>query len=292
MGKLLVVADQGDGCVATSRGLELAHKLGHSTEIVAFTYAPLTRIAPSKTQQDTIKQQLLDRRREEAEARIASLAKEGQKVSLKVVWLKDIHPWVIKRAAAGKFDAVIKTSHASGSMTYTSTDWHLLRDCEVPVLIAAENKWHRTKPILAALDLGTKSRAKQKLNDRVLSHARALADALKVELKIISAIEVPTLLADLDIVDPESYAKELKQTMEPRIRKLAAAHDVPEASFVCKRGPVAKVITSQAAKTRAQLVVLGTVGRGGLKAKLIGNTAEDVLRHLRTDILAIKPEGK
>jgi universal stress protein E len=291
MGKLLIVADQGEGCVATSRGLELAAKLGHSAEVVAFTYAPLSRVVRNKNQQDTVKQQLLDRRREEAEKRIADFAAEGQKVALKVVWLKDIHPWIIKRAAAGKFDAVIKTSHASGSLTYTSTDWHLLRECPAPVLIAAENKWHRTKPILAALDLGSKSRSKQKLNDRVLAHAKRLAEGLKVELKIISAIEVPTLLSDLDLVDPQTWAGEQKEAMLPRIRKLAEAHDIPEKDFVCKRGPVAKVITSQAAKSRAQLVVLGTVGRGGLKAKLIGNTAEDVLQHLRTDILAIKPES-
>lgn len=291
MGKLLIVADQGESCVATSRGLKLAAKLGHSTEIVAFTYAPLTRIAPGKTQQDTIRQQLLDRRRAEAEKRISEFAAEGQKVALKVVWLEQIHSWINKRAAAGNFDAVIKTSHASGSLTYTSTDWHLLRECPVPVLITAEKKWHRTKPVLAALDLGSKSRTKQALNDRVLSHAKRLADGLKVELKIISVIEVPTLLSDLDIVDPDSYAKEQKEKMLPQIRKLAAKHEIEEKAFVCKRGPVAKVITSQAAKARAQIVVLGTVGRGGLKAKVMGNTAEEVLQHLRTDILAVKPDS-
>ena len=61
--------------------------------------------------------------------------------------------------------------------------------------------------------------------------------------------------------------------MRPYIRKLAAEHDLPESAFRCKRGPVSKVITSEAAKVRAQLVVMGTVGRKGIKAKVIGNTA-------------------
>ena len=39
----------------------------------------------------------------------------------------------------------------------------------------------------------------------------------------------------------------------------------------------------------AQIVVMGTVGRKGVKARLIGNTAEKVLAHLKTDVLAIKP---
>jgi universal stress protein E len=291
MGKLLVVADQSESCTATSRGLELARKLGHSTEVVAFAYAPLKRIAQDARQQDTIKQQILERRRETAEKRIAEFARDEQQVALKVVWLENIHPWITKRAASGKFDAVIKTRHASSTITYTSTDWHLLRECPAPVLIVADNKWHRTKPVLAALDLGTKSRSKQKLNHQVLGQAKNLAEGLGVELKIISATAVPTLLSDLDIVDPDSYARSQEEASRPHIRKLAEAFDIPEKAFHCKRGPVAKVINSQAAKARAQIVVLGTVGRSGLKAKLLGNTAEEVLQHLRTDILAIKPES-
>jgi universal stress protein E len=34
---------------------------------------------------------------------------------------------------------------------------------------------------------------------------------------------------------------------------------------------------------------MGTVGRQGIKAKLLGNTAESVLHHLKTDVLALKP---
>jgi len=36
-------------------------------------------------------------------------------------------------------------------------------------------------------------------------------------------------------------------------------------------------------------VVMGTVGRRGVKAKLLGNTAEDVLSLLRMDTLTLKP---
>ena len=289
MGKILVVADQGESCVATSRGLELAQQLQHSVEIVGFVYAPLKRIAADKSDQAQIKEQLLQRRREQLEARIARFARDDQKVALKIVWLKDIHPWVTKRAAATQFDLVIKTSHNSGSFGYTSTDWHLLRECPAPVFIAAEKKWHRTKPVLAALDLGTRSRAKRKLNEQVIERAMQLADALGVELRLVSAVVVPTLLADLDLVDPKTYADEHRQQMLPHIRALAEKYGLPEKAFECKRGPVDKVITSAAANSRAQVVVMGTVGRSGIKGKFIGNTAESVLQLLRTAVLALKP---
>ncbi len=290
MGKLLIIADKGDTCVATSRGLQLAAKLGHSAEVVAFTYAPLGKLGTDKAAQSKMRQQVLDRRREQVQARIDRFAQPGQKIAFKVVWMKDIHSWIVKRATSVPFYAVVKTNHDSGSMTYTSTDWHLLRACPAPILITAENKWHRTKPVMAALDLDTTRKSKQKLNSTILGEAKAIAEALGVELKIISAIEVPTLLADLDLVDPLTYAKEHREKLLPHLKALAKAHDVPEKDFVTKRGPVDRVITSQAAKVRAQLVVMGTVARQGLKAKLIGNTAESVLHHLRTDVLAMKPD--
>ena len=117
----------------------------------------------------------------------------------------------------------------------------------------------------------------------------ALSSVLGVELEIICAIEVPALLADLDLVDPRVYIADAKEDMAPLIKSLASKFDLPEKLFTIKRGPVEKVITSQAAAKRAQLVIMGTVGRKGVKARLLGNTAEKVLRHLKTDVLALKP---
>lgn len=289
MGKILIVADRGKNCIATSRGLELAARLGHRAEVVAFAFAPLDRVPGGEAGRRDARQRIIEGRREEVQERIDRFSADDQRVALKVVWMKEIHPWIIKRATSVKFDAVIKTGHDSGGMTYTSTDWHLLRECPAPILLTAENKWHRTRPVLAALDLDTKKASKRKLNDKIVATAKDLAAALGVELKIISAIDVPTLLADLDIVDPGTYAKERREILLPHLKELAKAHELPEQAFVTKRGPVDKVITSQAAKVRAQIVVLGTVGRSGLKAKLLGNTAESVLHMLRTDVLALKP---
>ncbi|MFT6890860.1 MAG: universal stress protein E, partial [Halioglobus sp.] len=42
MGKMLVIADMKDSCIATPRGLQLAHKLGHAVEVVAFIHTSLS----------------------------------------------------------------------------------------------------------------------------------------------------------------------------------------------------------------------------------------------------------
>ena len=289
MGKILIIADMQDSCFATPRGLQLAEKLGQGVDVVAFTYAPLKRLKVNAEEQGIIRKRLMTEREQSVQARIDKYKLPGQKVSLKVVWEKDIDRWINKACADDKYTGVIKTGNRSESLVHTSTDWQMLRECPAPVLLVAEKKWHRAKPVLVTLDLSSNVATKKALNNKVLTIAKALAEALQVELEIITAIEIPTLLSDLDLVDPIAFVKDAKEDMKPQIKKLAAAHGIPEKAFHCKRGPVERVITSRAAKVRAQIVVMGTVARKGVKARLLGNTAEKVLRHMKTDVLAIKP---
>lgn len=289
MGKFLIVADEGENCFATPRGLELAAKLGHDVDVVAFTYAPLKNLKVTTAKRDGVRKYLLAEREKAVRARIDEHRKPGQKVALTMVWEKDISRWLNKHCAQDRYTMVVKTGNRTESLVYTSTDWQLLRECPTPLLLVAKKKWHRVKPVLVTLDLSTTVPAKRVLNHKVLGEAQALAQALEVDLEIIAAVEVPPLLSELDLVDPLAYVREARERMKPQIKKLAMAYDIPESAFHHKRGPVEKVITSHAANVRAQIVVMGTVGRKGVKARLLGNTAEKVLQRLKTDVLAIKP---
>ena len=51
------------------------------------------------------------------------------------------------------------------------------------------------------------------------------------------------------------------------------------------------VIPDIANRLNSELVVIGTVGRTGLSAALVGNTAEHVIDSLDCDVLALKPDG-
>ncbi|RLQ23049.1 universal stress protein [Seongchinamella sediminis] len=289
MGKILVIADQKDSAIATGRGLELAARLGHSVDVYAFTYVPLGQLEMPAPERTALKRRLLQDRKAEVQARIDKLARDGQKVRLKVLWQKDVANWIADHCRKTDYEMVVKTGHRSETLARASTDWQLLRECNTPILVVAEKKWRRTQPVLAALDLSSRIASKKKLNATILAHAAALAEAMDEELHIISAVEIPTLLDDLDLIDTRSYVRKAKAEMEPHIKALARQFKLPVNAFVVKRGPVEKVIASEAAKRRAQIVVMGTVGRKGIKAKLLGNTAERVLEHLKTDVLALKP---
>lgn len=288
MSKLLIIADIEDKCAATPRGLALAQEMDLVPEVVAFTYANLRRLRLDKDQTADIKKQLIAERRATVEARVEKLAGADHKIKINVVWAEDIHSWIIKRAA-GDYAAVVKSRHKSETLGHTSTDWHLLRECPAPVILVGSKKWKKGEGILATVDLDASSKAKQKLNEDVVVAARHYAEIFDTELKVLCVIDVPSLLSELDLVDPKTYANTRMKALKPVMKALAETTGLPASSFHFKRGPVAQTIVSEAAAMKAQLVVMGTVGRKGVKGKVIGNTAEQVLGLLRTDTLTLKP---
>lgn len=291
MSVILIIADrEGESQVALTRGLQLAAKMGFVVQVVGFCYEALGAIGiTDKSELARIRKKLLLRRKTDLASSIEKLNTTKVHTSLTVVWRKDIHQWIDQQCARTAYAAVIKTGHRSGSIIYTSSDWHLLRECPAPILIASERKWHSHKPILAAIDLDSKLRVKQRLNDVVIATAKHYAEALGCPLFLLHVVNIPPLLRELDLVDEHSYTEKLKARLQLKLHKLATEHAIPLKQIRIKQGPVEKVVASEAARLKAQLVVMGTVGRRGIKAKLMGNTAERVLRTSHTDILAIKP---
>lgn len=70
---------------------------------------------------------------------------------------------------------------------------------------------------------------------------------------------------------------------------LANTHDEKRRiSAHIKQGDPERVIPNIANDLKADLTIIGTIGRKRLKGKLIGNTAEGILGRLYTDILTIR----
>lgn len=287
--KILIIADIEDNCLATARGLHLAEEMGLEVEVVAFTYTDLRRLKVDKEAGAAIKQQLIKERKASIERRLSLRLGEQHGVKIHVVWSETIDTWITKRASSGDYVAVVKSRHRSESLGHVSTDWHLLRDCSAPVLLVNRKTWKKGATVLATVDLDTPSKAKQKLNEEVVLEARHYAELFNVDVKVLCVLDVPTLLVDLDLIDPKTYAKQRHDELVPVMEALAKKTGLPAKAFSFKRGPVAQTIVSEAAASKAQLVVMGTVGRKGMKAQVIGNTAETVLGLLKTDTLTLKP---
>jgi len=293
MSKILIVVDAADKKqIALTRGIELAQVMGADIEAVAFTHEYLKAASVEPASQTKIKDYLIKDRSDWLKSELEKFDCSGVKITRKVVWSKQLHQWINKRCQQQDYLTVVKTGHRSDTFYHTSTDWHLLRECPAPVLLVAEKKWRKTRPILAALDLSSRKKSKQKLNQLVLQTAAHYANQFNRELHVIHVLHISTVLQDLDLIDRKALVAERKADLSPAIAKICAEYGLGKQQIHILPGETHKVIPSVADKIKADLVVMGTVGHLSLTAHLLGNMAEKVLTHLRTDVLALKPAIK
>ena len=74
------------------------------------------------------------------------------------------------------------------------------------------------------------------------------------------------------------------------VKALADSHGIDTEYCHVLEGMPEDVIPKVAQDIDAEIVIIGTIGRTGLSAAIIGNTAEHVIDRLDCDILALKPE--
>ncbi len=86
---------------------------------------------------------------------------------------------------------------------------------------------------------------------------------------------------------PKDYQAELKQKITPKVEKIANAFDIPKKQQIVKVGKPYEQICQQAEKRKADLIVIGTHSKTGLK-KLLGSSASAVANHADCDVTLVK----
>ena len=289
---LLVVMDRPkQRQLAMQRGITLADQLGARLHLAAFVHHDMydQKDVFESSQRSAVRDALETERSQWLEERVRSARLDTTQVTTEVVWEKHLHEWVASACEAKRFDLVLKSAHNSKTLVHTPTDWHLLRDCPAPVLVATSSKWPAKARVLAAVDPTRKDQAHKRLNHRVIESALAFAATHDAEVHLGWSVQAPEILADLDILDPDKYRTQLVETMRPRLDELAGKFDIPVERIHTPNGKPGVALSGLAAQLKAELIVIGTTARSGVSAMLVGNTAEKVLEAARCDILTIKP---
>lgn len=133
------------------------------------------------------------------------------------------------------------------------------------------------------------------LNAKVLETAASVAESEGSELHIVHALPVygghglennrlhPDLVAHL-----EKIRHQLKETANAQIDN-DSLKLTDERIHLLAGAPVA-VIPDFVSDTGIDLLIMGTVARGGIPGLLVGNTAEKMLDHVECGVLAVKPD--
>ncbi len=218
------------------------------------------------------------------------------KIDYKVVWHNRPFEAIIDQVIKQDYDLLIKGTHQHDkfkSVIFTPTDWHILRKCPCPVLLVKEHKWPSNGNIIAALNVGGDEAEHSSLNVKITEEAKQLAQLIQANVHLVNSF--PGTPVNIAIEIPEFNSTEYNDTMLKHHEQAMTVHanqfDISVANTHVEEGLPEIVIEQVAAKLDAELVILGTIGRTGISAALIGNTAEHVIDQLNCDLLALKPDG-
>ena len=155
---------------------------------------------------------------------------------------------------------------------------HVLRTCNVP-LLAIDGSSPTITRILAAVDVSYAA-------EKTLATAESWAETFGAELRVVHAVEPVPIIpgVPLNVGDKEFFASEqrlLELNLWPRIRNQKTTHTV------MRRGRAADVIMREAERFEADLVVLGSHGKGWAHRLLLGSTTERLLHGLPAMALVV-----
>lgn len=281
------------------RAIELAEKTkGNITAFLTiydFSYEMTTML--SVDERETMRQAMVDDKVDWLTQLVDNQSKSTDvEIGVKVVWHNRPYEGIIQECIEGDYDLVVKGTQKHDtlkSVIFTPTDWHLLRKAPVSVLLVKEHDWPANGQVLAAVNVGTEDEAHQSLNKRVSQTAHEMASYLKANVHLVNsypgtpvniAIEIPEF-------DPQGYNESVKAYHDKCMSSHAQEFQVAIENCHVKEGLPEDVIPAVANDIDAELVIIGTIGRVGISAALIGNTAEHVIDMLDCDVLALKPEG-
>ncbi len=217
-------------------------------------------------------------------------------INCQVVWHNRPFEAIIELVIKKNYDLVIKGTHQHDkfkSVIFTPTDWHILRKCPCPVLLVKEHEWPSNGNVIAAVNVGSDEAEHHSLNAKITKEAKQLAQLIQANVHLVNSF--PGTPVNIAIEIPEFNSTEYNETMLKHHKQAMIAHankfDISVVNTHIKEGLPETVIEQVAAKLDAEMVILGTIGRTGISAALIGNTAEHVIDQLNCDVLALKPDG-
>ncbi|MCE9678462.1 universal stress protein UspE [Shewanella sp. AS1] len=297
--KILVVVDPTkDTQPALARAIDLASKNQASItvflSIFDFSYE-MTSIL-SGNEREAMRQGVIAQRKAWLEEVLEHHPHPSVKISAEVVWHNRPFESIILQAIEGEFDLIVKGTHQHDklkSVIFTPTDWHLMRKSPIPVLLVKEHDWPVAGKILCAVNVTSEDNDHQSLNGKIIEHAMDLAKKFDAQVHLVNGYPgTPVNLAiELPDFDAHTYSETVRLQHEQRVCSLANSYGIGSDFCHVKEGLPEDVIPELAEQLDAELVILGTVGRTGFSAALIGNTAEHVIDSIDCDLLAIKPDG-
>ncbi|UCG72189.1 MAG: universal stress protein [Chromatiales bacterium] len=287
---------------AAARGLQLAAALDCDLELLICHHDRRinARRLFAADEREALREQSLRHQLGYLKSLRDELGADDVQVITRVVWDSPLAEGIVRATLRDEPRLVLKDTHhhtAIERTLFTSTDWHLIRDCPAPLWLVKPVSMHRPL-ILAAVDPTHEHEKPAALDETVLALAAAMANALDGELHVYHGYDALSDITSAGAlamsptpIAVEEISARLKAEHAAAFAELMGAHDVAKDHQHLVAGNPSVVLPDLARQLGAGLLVMGAVARGRLQQAVIGSTAERVLDHLPCDVLIVKPPG-
>lgn len=244
-----------------------------------------------------LEEEIVERRRGELARIVSTLREVGAEAKLLVGRPATT---LIQEMIRGEHDLLMR-SHSreeGGSVTrdFGAVDMELLRKCPGAVMLVRRGSAAPQPRVAAAVNAGTDDEAEQFLNARIAASAvelAALVGGSAMLLHAWSPFAERTIRMHATADAFAAYVDEARTRAAADLQTLrhSLSSRVSQVPMIQRRGRPEDVILGFVADEGIDILVMGTVARGGIPGLLIGNTAERVLRKLQCSVLTLKPDN-
>jgi universal stress protein E len=293
--KILVASDSRDALVqAVERAAAIEHYTGAAVTALLVSYDPAAEILVEHRDRDTsarIMHELVARDRENLEAALASVREHIAELDCDVVISRDAAAAICAAARERNADLIVKPLTRSAHLVdflHAPLDWKLMREAPCPVLFTRAGGWQTPTRVLATLDVMDAEH--RELNEEILRTASLLTQTLGGELHVATAFPaLAPYVSQYQIAqDLSSIEVQLRNGRTEALKRLLHDLDIEVTAIHVEEGRPRDVIRALAVQLAVGLCVVGTAGRSGLAKLLLGNTAEQIVSDLPTDLLTVR----
>jgi universal stress protein E len=233
--------------------------------------------------------------------KFASQAREaGINVTAATTHKRPVADAIIAKAITSDPTYVVKGTHyhsPAERATFADTDWQLIKKLDYPLWFVKPVPWKDEPAIVAAVDPTHEKDAEALLDRRIVATAQELASLFGGRVELLHTyqrlVEIGTtamwtfkpVKLPIDELD-----RKIRDEHRSKLDALAEQCDIPEDAVHQLPGRAHELLPTFARTHGAGVMVMGALARGGIKRRIIGNTAARVLDHLPCDVLIVPAE--
>lgn len=301
---LVVLNPENEKQYALARAVRLAKEQKNETKVKITTLLSVYDLSYemsallSSEERSEMHRQVIEKHHHAVQYYLDKYADPEIELQSHIVWHSNEAEAIKEEVENNDYDLVVKYTKDQESFTsliFTPVDWQLLRKCPIPVLMVRDGDWKHQRRILVAVNVSGEQEYQNEFNLELVETGMSLAENLnRGNVHLVAAYpSTPINMAiDLPEFNTSGYENGIRGQHLINMKALRQQFGIAEDHTHVREGFPEEVIPTVAKEIEAELVILGTVGRTGLSAALLGNTAEHVISKLSCNLLGIKPSKK